>query len=97
MATFVTMAKFTAQGIGSFKDTVKRSEKATAAAESLGGQLKTILWLQGEYDVVLITEFPDDETQAAYSAGLAMQGSVTTTTMRAFTAQDVERIIQKLP
>jgi uncharacterized protein with GYD domain len=97
MATYVSLVKFTSQGISGIKDTVKRTEKAAQMAESLGGHMKSILWTQGSYDLVVTTEFPDDETQAAFIIATAMLGNVTTETLRAFTAQEVERIIQKLP
>lgn len=97
METYVTLAKFTAQGISNAKDIIKRAEKAAESAEALGGHLKSILWLQGEYDVITITEFPNAEAQSAWSVGTAMIGNVTTRSMRAFTAQEVESIIKKLP
>jgi uncharacterized protein with GYD domain len=97
MATYVSLLKFTEKGIGSIKDTTKRAEKAAQVAESLGGRMTTILWTQGAYDLVAITEFPDDETQAAFIISTAMQGNISTVTLRAFTAQEVERILEKLP
>ena len=97
MATYVTLFKWTAQGVNNVKDTVKRAEKAAQAAESLGGHLKTILWLQGSYDGIVITEFPDDETQGAFVIATAMQGNISTETLRAFTAQEIEKILSKLP
>lgn len=97
MATYVSLLKFTAKGLESVKDTVKRAEKAAQLAESLGGRMTNILWTQGAYDLVVTTEFPDDETQAAFVVTTAMQGNITTETLRAFTAKEVEGIISKLP
>jgi uncharacterized protein with GYD domain len=97
MATYVTLFKWTAKGVNDVKDTVTRAEKAAQVAESLGGNLRTILWTQGSYDGVVITEFPDDETQGAFVIATAMQGNITTETLRAFTAQELEAIISKLP
>ena len=97
MATYVSLVKLTAKGLGDIKDTVKRAEKASQLAESLGGHMTSILWTQGGYDLVVTTEFADDETQAAFIIATAMQGNVTTETLRAFTAQEVEGILKKLP
>jgi uncharacterized protein with GYD domain len=55
------------------------------------------LWTQGAYDAVAIGEFPDDETAAAASLANAMRGNVRTETMRAFTAEEMQRVLQKLP
>jgi uncharacterized protein with GYD domain len=97
MATYVTLFKWTAKGVDNAKDTVKRAEKAAQAAEAMGGHLRTILWTQGSYDGIVITEFPDDESQGAFVIATAMQGNITTETLRAFTAQELEKILAKLP
>jgi uncharacterized protein with GYD domain len=65
MATFVTLMKFTDQGIRNAKDSPKRAEAFKNAAKQLKCTVKEILWTQGQFDVVVITEAPDDATATA--------------------------------
>jgi uncharacterized protein with GYD domain len=46
---------------------------------------------------VTIGEFPDDEIAAAAALANAMRGNVRTQTIWAFSAGEMQRIIQKLP
>ncbi len=97
MLTYVVLLKWTEQGVKNIKDTTKRAAAAQVAIEKMGGRFITILWTQGEYDLISIAEFPDEYTAMAFTASLAMQGNLTTQTIRAFSAQDVEKILAKLP
>ncbi len=97
MQTYVGLYKWTEQGIKDVKDTTKRAKTAQSTIESMGGRLITLLWTQGAYDLITIAEFPDEETAMAFTVALAMLGNVRTETLRAFSAQDVDRILAKLP
>jgi uncharacterized protein with GYD domain len=95
MATYVSLVNFTEQGVRNFKDTVDRSEAANQLAGQLGGSIKEIYWTLGPYDIVVISEAPDDETATAFALTLASQGNVRTTTMRGFGPDEVRGIIAK--
>ena len=95
MAKYITLYQFTDQGIKSYDGTVQRSKDATAAVEKMGGKLLSINWTIGPYDLVSVSQFPDDETATAFSLKLASAGNVRTTTMRAFDADEMTRIIAK--
>src|SRR5215468_10117618 len=97
MPTYVVLVKWTEQGIRNVKDTVTRTEQARAAAEQSGGRLIGSWWTQGAYDIVAVFEFPDDETASAAALAVGMAGNARTQTMRAYTAEEMQRIIQKLP
>jgi uncharacterized protein with GYD domain len=96
MATYVTLMNFTKQGLGSVKDTVKRAEAAKKAAREAGATIKEALWTQGQYDIVLISEAPDDATATALLLTIAKQGNVRTQTLRAFTAAEMQGILDKV-
>lgn len=83
MASFVTLVNFTDQGIRSVKDSPARYETFKAAAESMGVTVKAALWTQGSYDLVLITEGPED-AQMALSLKTASLGNVRTQTLRGY-------------
>ncbi len=97
MLTYVTLYRWTEQGIKNVKDTTKRATAAQAAAERMGGRLVSLFWTQGKYDLVAITEFPDEDSAMAFNVALAMLGNVTTQTMRAYSAVEVDRILAKVP
>jgi uncharacterized protein with GYD domain len=96
MATYVTLYNFTDQGARAIKDTVKRAEAARKAAPAAGVQVKEILWLQGQYDIVVISEAPDDIAGSAFGLNTVKLGNVRGQTLRAFTAAEMEKILEKV-
>jgi len=97
MPTYISLINFTEKGVAGFKDTVDRAEAGKALAGAFGGALKEIYWTLGPYDIVAISEAPDDESATAFALTLASQGNVRTTTMRAFAAGEMRAIIAKAP
>jgi len=97
MPTYIGLYTWTDQGVKNVKDTVRRVEEARTAFEQRGARLIAAYWTQGRYDLVSIAEFPDEETASASALALGMAGNVHTETMRAFSAEEMQRIIQKLP
>lgn len=95
MPTYVSLINWTDKGVGAFKETVDRSEAGKQLAAAFGGSLKEIYWTIGPYDIVAITEAPDDESATAFALTLAAQGNVRTTTLRAFDAGEMRGIIAK--
>ena len=96
MATFFTTIKFTQQGIKSINDTTKRAAALKAAAKKLGVKITNIYWTLGDHDGVLILEAPDDETATTLLLHLGAGGNVHTTTVRAFTAAEMDKILEKV-
>lgn len=97
MATFISLLEFTDQGIRNVKETAKRAEAFKAMAKKGGVTVKEIYWTMGAYDVVLIVDAPDDETATAVIMSLGALGNVRTQTLRAFSAEEMNRIITKMP
>jgi uncharacterized protein with GYD domain len=97
MPTYVALFKWTEQGVRNVKETVGRTEQNRSAIEKAGGRLVGVWWTQGAYDVIAVAEFPDDETASAVMLSVNMAGSVRTETMRAYTAEEMQGILQKLP
>ncbi len=97
MPAYIALYKFTDQGIHSVKDTVKRAQAAKEAASAVGGRVIGIWWTLGRYDLVAIGEFPDDETGTRFLLAQGMQGNVRTETMRAFSEEEMEHVVQGLP
>jgi uncharacterized protein with GYD domain len=97
MPTYVALLNWTEQGVKSAKDTVDRWEAARTQFEGIGVTLKESYWTVGPYDVVAIVEGPDDESASAALLGLAGAGNLRSTTMRAFTADEMRGVIQRMP
>ena len=96
MATYISLINWTDQGIRNFSDTLQRSDAAKALAQRMGGSIASIYWTVGQYDLVTIAEFPDDETGTAFLLALGSQGNVRTTTLRAYNSAEVAGVIGKL-
>lgn len=96
MATFISTIKFTQQGVKGIDDSTKRAAALKAAAKKLGAKVTNIYWTLGEYDGLLIMEAPDDETATTVLLHLGAAGNVHTTTCRAFTAAEMDKIVAKV-
>ena len=96
MATFITTIKFTQQGIKGIDETTKRAAALKAAGKKLGVKVTDIYWTMGDHDGVLIFDAPDDETATALLLHLGATGNVHTTTVRAFTAAEMDKILTKV-
>jgi uncharacterized protein with GYD domain len=95
MPTYISLINWTEKGIAAFKETVDRAEAGKQLAQSFGGSLKEIYWTIGPYDIVAISDAPDDETATAFALTLGAQGNVRTTTLRAFSGEEMRAIIAK--
>ncbi len=96
MPTYIILGKWTQQGIENVKDTVNRIRQSQQFAEQLGGRFNAY-WTQGEYDLVGITDFPDEESVNAFALATGTRGNVRTQLLRAYSADEMERILGRLP
>ncbi len=97
MPTYIALMKFTEQGIRDIKNAPQRNEENIKALEGIGGKLLSLHFTMGEYDMVAIAEGPSDEIAMGYLFALGAQGNVRTTTLKAFTRQEFEAIVKRLP
>jgi uncharacterized protein with GYD domain len=51
----------------------------------------------GQYDFVVLSEFPSDESAAKAALGLGSAGGVRTQTLKAFSEADYRKILGSLP
>ena len=97
MPAYVTLFNWTEQGVKNAKETANRANQARAAWEAAGGRFIGIWWTLGQYDGVLIHEAPDDATATRLLLATGMQGTVRTTTLRAFGEEEIQGILEGLP
>ena len=92
--SFRRPAELDRPGAQTAADTVDRAEAAQKVAAEMGGSLE-IYWTMGQYDIVAVTEFADDETAVAFLAKVSSLGNVRSQTMRAFDADAVKSIVRR--
>ena len=97
MPAYVTLFNFTEQGIRNIKESPDRAKAAAQAAQGMGARFIGIWWLLGQYDGVVVIEAPDDETATRLLIATGMQGNIRTMTMRAYSEEEMARIVQGLP
>jgi len=97
MATYIVLVNFTDQGIRNVKQTTERAKAVTAAAQRLGIKVNDIYWTMGMYNVVLVADAPNDEAITAWTLGAGSLGNIRTQTMRAFSADELNKILAKIP
>ncbi len=95
MSTYVSLLNWTDQGAKTAGESVARAEAAQKLAAEMGGSMQ-IYWTMGQYDIVAVSEFSDDETAVGFLAKVASQGNVRSQTMRAFNADEVTGIMSKM-
>ncbi len=97
MPKYVILFNYTDQGIRTVKDSPQRVREYLSEIEALGVKVEAWYLTMGTYDVVAIAEVPDEETAAALLLALGAQGNVRSQTLRAFSLEEFEQIVEKMP
>jgi uncharacterized protein with GYD domain len=63
----------------------------------LGGQLIYGYVTTGQYDVVLVVEMPNGDAMTNVAIALTSRGTVRTTTVRAFSGQEIGKLAAEAP
>lgn len=97
MATYVALVNFTDQGVRNIRQTTERAKALINAAGNLGVRIKEIYWTLGAFDAVFAAEAPDEETMTAFTLSMGSLGNIRTQTLRAFSADEMTKILAKMP
>ncbi len=97
MPKFIVLLNYTDQGIRNIKDGPQRVREAISGAEAAGAKVEAWYLTMGAYDAITIADVPDDETAAALLLALGSHGNVRSQTLRAFSLDEFERILAKMP
>jgi uncharacterized protein with GYD domain len=97
MPAYLVLGNFTEQGFRHVKDTTKRAEALRDTAKKAGCSLKEVYWTLGQYDVATIVEAPDDAAVTVFGLTAGALGNVRTQTLRLFTAEEMAKIVGRLP
>jgi uncharacterized protein with GYD domain len=97
MPTYITLARWTQQGIEKIKESPARLEAFKQLVKSAGGKVKAFYMVTGQYDMVIVSEAPNDEAVVEVALATASKGGVRTETLRAFTEDEYHKVIAALP
>jgi|SRR5262245_10602530 len=97
MATYIALVNFTDQGIRQIRQTTDRAKALINAASNLGIKVKDVFWTMGGYDAVLIAESANDDAVMTFAASMGSLGNIRTQTLRAFSAEEMNRVLANMP
>jgi uncharacterized protein with GYD domain len=96
MATYIVLGNFTEQGIRNVKDTTKRAEALRDLGKKFGVTIKEVYWTLGQYDIATIVEAPDESAVTALGLTIGTLGNVRTHTLRAFSADEMGKVLARM-
>ena len=96
MPTYISLCKWTQQGIKTVKESPTRLDGAKKGLAKDGVKILNFYMVTGAYDIVLICEAPNFEVMAKAMLATRSVGSITTETSRAFTEDEYRAIIGSL-
>ena len=95
MPHYISLVNWTDQGIRSVKEAPKRVDAATALAGKLGAKMQ-IFYTMGEFDIVVVTEAPNDDTAMQLLLEIGKLGNIRTRTLKAWTPAEATKVLAKL-
>jgi len=94
---FVVLMRMTEKGLNVGKNTPKWIRKAIEDFEKMeGAKLNGFYKVMGDNDFLALIEVDDDETALAFVMLLSSTGYVRTTTLKAFTLDQLDEAIDKI-
>jgi uncharacterized protein with GYD domain len=96
MKTYVSLVSWTDQGIKEFRDTIERAGEFSKLVQNSGGRVREMMWTVGEYDMVCVADFPDEETGVAALLKAGSLGNIRSNTLPAFSAEEMSAILAKV-
>ena len=92
MPTYVTLWKYTKEGLVDMKNTPERYETVKKIVADAGGELLSTYGLVGEYDVMTIMNMPDEKVLSLAILKICSKGRVSCKTMTALSIDDFLKI-----
>jgi uncharacterized protein with GYD domain len=96
MPTYISLLRWTQQGVANVKDSPKGLDAGREAFKKLGVEIKDTYLTMGRYDLVCVIEGASDEAVAKALLSLGSQGNVQTETLKAWTEDEYRAITGSL-
>ena len=94
MATFFMFGKYSPEAL---KETsAERTDRGRSLVKKFGGEVNSMYALLGEYDLVLIVNFPGIEQAMKASVALSKLTGISFTTSPAVTAEDFDKMMTEI-
>lgn len=88
MPLYVTLGKYTAEAMKAINEVPERFEQNRSLIESRGGKLLAVYGLMGAWDLLAISEFPDEKSAMSALLTIGKAGRITTETMTAVSMEE---------
>lgn len=95
MLRYVSLLKFTQQGLKQLKQSPARAASFCKMAEKSGVEVELQLWTTGAYDGILVLKAASEVNALGAIARLVATGNVTTETLQAFDAKEFSAIVAR--
>ena len=95
MAINVSLVNYTEQGVRNIKESPQRARAFRDLCKQHGVQVREMLWTVGAYDLVVITEGPE-EALSAVLLSAAKLGNVRTQSLRAMDQETFQRVLEQV-
>jgi len=96
MAVYVTLYRYTDEGINGVKSAGEIAEGWQAEAQKRGITVHALYWLQGQYDAITIVEAHSADAINGLVLAIGAQGALRTETMGAMSLEDIQRLTSSL-
>src|SRR5262249_61311646 len=97
MPTFILSLNWTDQGIRAVKDAPKRAKAAQELAKKVGVEIKEVYLTSGDRDLLIIVDAPSEDNVTKFALALGSRGNVRTSTARAWSQSEFQKLISELP
>jgi uncharacterized protein with GYD domain len=97
MQMYISLINWTEQGLKNVKDSPKRFAVAKQAIEKAGVKFHSVYYTLGRYDMIGVIEAPNDEIMARVILSLASQGNLHLETLKAFSIEEMAKVLEGLP
>jgi uncharacterized protein with GYD domain len=94
MPLFVILGNWTQKRMETIKDLPEQIKRGKNVFESLGIEIKALVFTLGRYDMVGICEAPDKETITKALLSWSMKGLIRTETLAGFSEEEICELVE---
>ena len=96
MPLYISLLKWTSKGITEVQESYKRLDRAKELFKRHGSEIKEFYLTTGLYDMIVISECPDDVTMASLWLHVGKGGAIRSETSRVFSEDEYRNIVDSI-
>jgi len=96
MPLYITLWKYTAEGLRDIRNTASRFKAVQKIIEANGGKLVNIYGLVGEYDIITIIEMPNKSALTSTIIKIAASGRIVPKTLQALPIEEFLKVTSEV-